>query len=209
MSEPAFGELIRRGREKVGVSQARLAELIGKSPSTLRSWEHDRSRPSDPGAVKALAAVLDLEETELMAAAGFTPGEAKARRPTLEQELASLAPERTVLIPIAGPPLGEEKRQPAEPSREDEPAESVPPPVASNGAGNRSRKVTTVAPPLPAMVQSASYLEDREEKEFYWRRWAATGVGLLFLAVVLVWALDHAGSAIGDFIGEIIGSFNI
>jgi transcriptional regulator with XRE-family HTH domain len=71
MSEPAFGEIIRRGREKARISQARLAELIGRSPSTIRSWEHGRTRPSDRSYLKALAAVLGLGEKELVEAAGL------------------------------------------------------------------------------------------------------------------------------------------
>lgn len=85
----SFGDSIRRGREVAGLSQARVAELIGKSPSTVRSWELGRTSPSEATAVSALAAVLGLDEPTLLSRAGFEVEEAPSRL-TLEQELLAL-----------------------------------------------------------------------------------------------------------------------
>ncbi|HJU51484.1 MAG TPA: helix-turn-helix transcriptional regulator [Acidimicrobiia bacterium] len=93
----SFGDSIRRGRETVGLSQARVAQLIGRSPSTVRAWEQGRSQPSDSDSVAALAAVLGLDENGLLRKAGFEPA-AQGSRASLESELASL---RTVDVPVA------------------------------------------------------------------------------------------------------------
>lgn len=90
----SFGDSVRRGREAAGLSQARVAQLIGRSPSTVRAWEQGRSNPSDAGSVTALAAVLGLDENSLLGKAGFEPASADSRA-TLESELASL---RTVEV---------------------------------------------------------------------------------------------------------------
>lgn len=93
----SFGDSIRRGRETAGLSQSRVAQLIGRSPSTVRAWEQGRTQPSDSDSVAALAAVLGLDETNLLRKAGFEPATLGARA-SLESELASL---RTVDVPVA------------------------------------------------------------------------------------------------------------
>lgn len=99
------------------MSQSRLALLIGKSPTTIRAWEHGRTNPADPGAVAALAAVLGLDEAELLGRAGFEVPAARTR-PSARQELSNLASERTEMIALA--PLPE---APA-------PLKSVKPPIS-------------------------------------------------------------------------------
>jgi transcriptional regulator with XRE-family HTH domain len=207
-----FGEVIRREREQAGLSQARLAEFIGKSPSALRSWEQGRSRPAEVASVRALAAVLGLNEAELIETAGFEPSPEADPRPTLEQELISLASDRTVMLPVADP-HGWSRPSPfdadPEPVVEEVGPPQHPPPAVVNNGASPARKVTTVAPPVPFYVQSPSYLEDTEEKEFYRRRWALTAGMTVFLVVVFLWALDNTFGAIGDFISDFIESFNI
>ena len=98
----SFGDLVRRGREDAGLSQSRLAVLIGKSATTIRAWEHGRTNPADPEAVAALAAVLGLDENELLGHAGFDAPQARTRF-SARQELTSLAKERTEMIALAPP----------------------------------------------------------------------------------------------------------
>ncbi len=98
----SFGDSIRRGRAMAGLSQAKVAELIGKSPSTVRSWELGRTSPSEPGVVSALAAVLGIDESILLGRAGFdepvlTP------RPSLEEELDGLRHNDPTPIPPPEP----------------------------------------------------------------------------------------------------------
>lgn len=108
MPERSFGRTVRYRRTKLGLSQAKLGDLVGRSANTIRSWERDSSTPTDPTVLLALAAVLGLDEAALFekAGVGMPPRET---HPTVEQALASLR----------SPPPGE----PAEPEAE---AEEVP-----------------------------------------------------------------------------------
>jgi transcriptional regulator with XRE-family HTH domain len=181
MSATEFGESIRRGREEAGLSQARLAGLIGKSPSTIRAWEQGRSRPADRAAVSALAAVLGLDESATLEHAGFAAPAEVEERPTIEQELATLAPtvlpperRRTLFDdlsafeepPAAGSPVIVEEDEapgeagepvPAETPEEDSPVMVEPvsvEPVSVEEAAAlpaNGRKVTAIPPPMPAV----------------------------------------------------------
>lgn len=51
-------------REKVGLSQARFAELLGISVRTLQDWEQGRRSPS--GAARTLLAIVDRDPTVLL-----------------------------------------------------------------------------------------------------------------------------------------------
>ena len=51
-------------REKVGLSQARFAELLGISARTLQDWEQGRRSPS--GAARTLLAIVDKDPTVLL-----------------------------------------------------------------------------------------------------------------------------------------------
>ena len=106
MSE-SFGDSIRRGREVAGLSQAKVAALIGKAPSTVRSWELGRTSPSEASAVSALAAVLGIDEPTLLSRAGFEQP-ASTPRLSLAQELDGLRhPDPTPIPPP--PPNGQSK----------------------------------------------------------------------------------------------------
>lgn len=65
MGEESLGHMIKRRRETLGFSQARLGELVGRSASTIRNWERDKSTPSVPSDAVALAAVLGLSENRV------------------------------------------------------------------------------------------------------------------------------------------------
>lgn len=66
-----FGSLVRHRRAKLGMSQAGLADLVGRSASAVRSWERGSSTPTDDVVVRSLAAILGLDESELLSAAGI------------------------------------------------------------------------------------------------------------------------------------------
>jgi transcriptional regulator with XRE-family HTH domain len=90
MPERSFGRTVRYRRTKLGLSQSKLAELVGRSTPTIRSWERDQSRPSDPKVVAALAAVLDIDENQLFDKVDVERPEVETS-PTVEEALATLS----------------------------------------------------------------------------------------------------------------------
>ena len=91
MPERSFGRTIRYRRTKIGLSQAQLGELVGRSASSIRSWERDVSTPTDPEVITALSAILDIDGRALFDKAGV-PMPTEETHPTVEEALASLAP---------------------------------------------------------------------------------------------------------------------
>ena len=160
----SFGDLVRRGRETAGLSQARLASLVGKSPTTIRAWEHGRVNPADREAVAAIAAVLGLDESELLGRAGFEAAEARPR-PSARQELTQLATERTEMMALAPPDVRRRIRSPR-PELPDTPPEAVPgdPGAASEPAPEDemvvmpviTASIPTKAPPVVATAVADS-----------------------------------------------------
>lgn len=82
---------MRYRRTRIGLSQAQLGELVGRSASSIRSWERDVSTPTDPSVLTALSAILDIDGRALFDKAGVTTP-AVETHPTVEESLASLAP---------------------------------------------------------------------------------------------------------------------
>lgn len=125
MGDESFARLIKRRRDALGFSQARLAELVGRSPSTIRNWERGNSTPSERSDAVALAAVLGLDEREVLEGAGFPAGGDSAHQ-TVEQGYASLAPETP--SPPSSSQAEEEDSVAAVPAQEETPgAEEVEP----------------------------------------------------------------------------------
>jgi transcriptional regulator with XRE-family HTH domain len=92
MPERSFGRTVRYRRTKIGLSQAQLGELVGRSASSVRSWERDVSTPTDPSVLNALSAILDIDGRALYDKAGVAPADVSGDRATVEEALASLAP---------------------------------------------------------------------------------------------------------------------
>ena len=91
MPERSFGRTIRYRRTKLGLSQAKLGELVGRSAGTIRAWEMETAVPNDEGVVTALSAVLGIDKRSLFEKAGLqVPVEETS--PTMEEAFASLAP---------------------------------------------------------------------------------------------------------------------
>jgi transcriptional regulator with XRE-family HTH domain len=260
----SFGDLVRRGREEAGLSQSRLALLIGKSPTTIRAWEHGRTNPADPQAVAALAAVLGIDEAELLGQAGFE-APAIRPRPSARQELTALASERTEMIALAPFPEAPELTKPVKPVKSEpdlldlpaametvtepaveakvdvNPETTTPMPNPTPSVDVPKPKLHIPRPKLPVLPKAAikpkaakprvvitqqippigvpinsngyvagrSYLEDEAEKDFYRRRGVITALVLVFMVIVIWWALGRTGGAIGDFIESIVGLLDI
>lgn len=92
MGDRSLAQLIKQRRDALGFSQARLGELVGRSASTIRNWERGNATPSERSDAVALAAILGLNEREVLEGAGFEVDDVD-EEPTMEQAYASLAPE--------------------------------------------------------------------------------------------------------------------
>lgn len=99
MPERSFGRTIRYRRTKLGLSQAKLGELVGRSASTIRAWERDSSLPNDESVITALSAVLAVDRQSLFEKAGLELPRQEVSS-TLEEAFASLGsePRSTPLI---------------------------------------------------------------------------------------------------------------
>jgi transcriptional regulator with XRE-family HTH domain len=64
-----FPELLRKLREKAGLSQAGLAEKAGLSVRSVQNWEQGHRGPSAQGII-ALAQGLEISAEVLLAAIG-------------------------------------------------------------------------------------------------------------------------------------------
>lgn len=108
MPERSFGRTVRNRRTKLGLSQAQLGELVGRSASSIRSWERDASLPSDAGVITALSAILDLDQEAMFEKAGIDAPVGETH-PTVEEALASLAP---LSLDEPGPEVGTDLVEP-------------------------------------------------------------------------------------------------
>jgi len=204
MSETTFGRTIRSQRTKLGLSQTRVGELVGRSVSTVRSWERDKSRPNDPGVITALSAVLGIDEIVLFERAGLELPVLEDS-PTVEQALATLNPEAVV-----------ENSEPADLEKEptDIDDEPVPQPPLDTSAATPAPAY--VAPAEPYVIATAippphepSYMEDRTQRQLYRVRNLATIVILVSLGIAFLWALTQSFDAFVTWWDEFFGSLRL
>lgn len=158
MSNRDFGGLVRRSRERLGLSQTRLGELVGRAASTIRAWERGQSVPTDPTAVSSLAAVLGLDEPELFELAGLDPPLIIEDHPTIEQSLREIAPRP--VSPDPSPPPVQESLLDGEPGSRAPTAEM--PMALEDGrlpAREPERALETDPEPLPSLDALLASLE--------------------------------------------------
>lgn len=219
MSEKTFGRVIRSQRTKLGFSQTRLGELVGRSPSTIRSWEGDKSRPNDPGVITALSAVLGVDERVLFETAGQEMPVIE-ESPTVEQALATLNPEAVAesedestesddeSTGLDDGPADSDDDQSTDLHDEPEPQvmdEPVPVPAPAYVAPADPYLITTTVPPL----HEPSYMEDQSQRQLYRVRTLATIVILVSLGIAFLWALTQSFDAFVTWWDEFFGSLRL
>lgn len=213
MPERSFGRTVRYRRTRLGLSQARLGELVGRSPSTIKSWERDASVPDDPNVIATLSAVLDFDERSLFEKAGLPPPQhEEVAEQTMEQALATLAPEELSQPLVVVPP------PPTEPGTEDEPsfevdslepvleAEQHSPQIEPFYAYSTEQLLNATPPPPNAEL---SYMEDRSQRQLYRVRNLATIVILVGLVVVLLWSYTNAFDSFSAWWDDFFGSLRL
>lgn len=222
-----FGSLISEHRERLGLSSTRVAELVGRSPGTVRAWERGRSQPDDPVVVSSLAAVLGIDETELFVAAGMEPPRVSTPF-SLEETLSAIAPTasqratESVEIPDAPDDGGgkharsvEDEKLEGRESALDRLRTAVETVAESFGDSNKRRqgrppfpKVQSamMSPQMPVATSASrkrpfaalSYMEDVEERWTYRIRSVLTVTGVGALGLILIWAGSELLGAVGD-----------
>lgn len=211
MPERSFGRTVRYRRTKLGLSQAKLGELVGRSPMTIRSWERDKSHPNDPHVITALSAILGVDERSLFEKAGQRQPELETS-PTIEQELASLSPDSadTTEVEDGEEPTesGSEPEVDPVPALSDEPdpvAEAVGEIAPAYVAPSEPYVVTTALPP----AHESSYMEDRSQRQLYRVRNLATIVILAALGIALLWAFTEGLGALGAWWDDFFGNLQL
>lgn len=63
--DATFAPRVKRIREHLGLTQAELAEALGKSEDTVRAYEHGRARPTLEGLFD-LAGALEVATCDLI-----------------------------------------------------------------------------------------------------------------------------------------------
>lgn len=232
MPERSFGRTVRYRRNKLGLSQTKLAELVGRSPNTIRSWERDKSVPNDTKVLTALSAILGVDERTLFEKVGQSVPEEEAS-PTIEQALATLDPEL-----VDGTTFGGEKGEAANFGEVDaEVATAVQDEDTEAGAEDEARlsidirevqepapestlqpqsTASFAAPPTSYVVKPASppahepsYMEDSSQRQLYRVRNLATIVVLVALVVALIWAIGESFGALSDWWDEFFGNLRL
>lgn len=216
--------MVRFRRTKLGLSQANLGELVGRSPSTVRSWERDRSIPTESAVLHALSAVLGVDERTLFEKAGQEPPPDHETSPTLEEALASLtdsdneANERddeqrgeavSVEQRTDEVDLTDDEVMSDETGRhEEEPDPPGPSAVKGDPGYVKPPEAYVVMPTTPRFVEP-SYVEDAHQRQIYRVRNLATLVVVIALLVALIWALSESLGALGSWWDEFFGSLRL
>ncbi|MEA1901899.1 MAG: helix-turn-helix transcriptional regulator [Actinomycetota bacterium] len=207
MPERTFGRTVKHRRSLLGLSQAKLGELVGRSPASIRSWERDKSHPSEPAVISALAAVLGIDEQMLFEKAGQSAPEVETNE-TIEQALATLGPEVVEEETGGGAVPDQIPQIPAEP---EPPPDAIPEPsleVTPAPAQTASHPPQVVSPAMPP-VNEPSYMEDRSQRQLYRVRNLATIVALVALGIMLLWAFSESFDAIGAWWDEFFGNLRL
>lgn len=229
MPERSFGRTVRYRRTKLGLSQAKLGDLVGRSAATVRSWEAEKSTPNDAKVVSTLSAILGIDEKTMFGKAGVKPPVVEETSPTIEQALASLAPEpaeeETVVLAETPDSVSEELPEidtgsvPSQAEGQDPgrpwvvtarpapaPVVAGPPILSDTAHGITTQQVTAVS---PQPLGEPSYVEETSERQFYLVRTLAAVVGLVALVIVLLWAAGESLSALADWWDNFFGTLRL
>ncbi len=206
----SFGRTVRYRRTKLGLSQTKLGELVGRSPNTIRSWERDKSQPNDPHVITALSAILGVDERSLFEKAGQPEPELETS-PTIEQELASLSPGIVDTTEVEDEESTESGYKsevdpvPLWPEQPDPEYGSVNETVPAYVAPTQPHVVTTALPP----AHEPSYMEDRSQRQLYRVRNLATIVILVALGIAFLWAFTEGLGALGAWWDDFFGNLRL
>ena len=167
----AIGRTIREARLAQGLSLSQLASAVGRSSSSVRRWERGEVPPAI-GIIDELAEVLDLDPDELRALRPEASDEGGSER------LPGFEGAESTATPPAEPEVLDLDRVPV-----------VAPPEAPVA---RDRRPPGFVADVIAVIRGAT------ESWSGWIRGALTAGVLLFMAVILIWAVVELAGALGE-----------
>lgn len=97
IAEMTLAELVKERRQKLGMSQAKLAGLIGAEAQTISNLEMGRTKTMKTKFLQPLAAALHLPIEELTAIASVTDQDAEKDLLPSERERDSIAKKAAML----------------------------------------------------------------------------------------------------------------
>ena len=65
MNEKPFGQVIKRARKRLGMTQGDLSKKVGCARTTICDWENEKYLPTDAKNITALEQALELPFGEL------------------------------------------------------------------------------------------------------------------------------------------------
>lgn len=221
MPERSFGRTVRFRRNKLGLSQAKLGELVGRSASTVRAWERDKSTPREASVLHALSAVLGVDERSLFEKAGQERPIDHETSPTLEEALASLTSpddeadqhdeeDRGEAVSVEyradEVELADDEDQSAQLSTLPESDPNAPSTIDPGYV--KPPEPYVVTPTTPRFVEP-SYVEDASQRQVYRVRNLATLVVAVALIIALMWAMSESLGALGSWWDDFFGGLRL
>ena len=205
----AFANLISARRAEMGVEASDLATALGIPVDSLLVWEAGSGVP-DPDVVKLVARELRLPRSLVIEAARRTEDAAASEGSpalvlppvptdsTFEDgsfEDGAFEESQTIeeAIPVLGPMTTAPPVDPVENDPLSRAADVLISPFRLLMVRIEQRREQNLAP-----TKTPSYMEDDRQRLTYALRAVFTAGGVIALTLILRWALDRFGSALGD-----------
>lgn len=212
--EQTFAAFVAARRSELGIPLSTFADLVGRSASTVRSWERGRARPGDPNTLRAIAAVLDVDEGHLAVLAG---GAALPPPPAPDPAPRTDPPEDVLDAPEAGEVAGDGEEPSPFFSDRDVP-DVEPPDWITAGAADPPRRAPVeeadsrrVRPlgdsriPWLPLPPAHRVMERTDDSLRYPIRIVATLLAIVVLLGILAWSLGEFQTALGDLRTSMFG----
>lgn len=194
-----FAERIRGRREALGLTQAEVADHVGRSPSTVGAWEAGRSRPADPATMATLASLLGLGDD-------VDDVRVEVDDEDLTVDLADRVPETGRTRELNGVHSTSNGVGAPVDDAEDEDVQAIEP--ATIVVAKDRRTAERVADRLPEPTTVGRIEPVRTDVDsLYLVRMAATVAVLVLFAVVFVWALGHVADELGGIVDTLLAPF--
>lgn len=198
-----FADRIRDRREALGLTQAQVAERVGRSPSTIGAWEAGRSRPADAATMATLVSLLGLTDVDAdgedvrveLDDDGLTVD--LADRPKVNGGHRELNGVHATSNGVGGPVD----------DAEDEEVQAIEPATVVVAKDRRTAERVAERIPGPTTVGLVESVRT-DVDTLYLVRLVATVAALVAFAVIFVWALGHVADELGGIVDTLRAPFS-